>query len=225
LSTSLHNLAVILTHRATVHQNWRIGLASSIISQLDRVWRQSRLSNTTEFRIYNSCVLSLLLYASETWTVTLLKVDIAKLEAFHETNQRRIFGIIWYEFVTNVEVATLLQLLSINEAISRRTHSLFGHVRRMDQSPRLLLPTKPYIYQSHHDRAQDSLAPGGDNQVVRENGGAGHQGALRPVDVHAYREREKARERGCCQLVNKWIARLWKIYTCHPHTHPKARCT
>jgi len=36
----------------------RIGLASSIMSQLDHVWRQSRLSNTTKFRIYNSCVLS-----------------------------------------------------------------------------------------------------------------------------------------------------------------------
>jgi len=59
----------------------RNGLASFIMSQLDRVLRQSRMSNTTKFRIYNSCVLSSLLYASETWT--LLKADIAKLEAFH----------------------------------------------------------------------------------------------------------------------------------------------
>jgi len=71
----------------------RIDVDSSIMSQLDRVWRQSRLSNTTEFRIYNSCVLSSLLYASETWT--LLKADIAKLEAFHMTNQRRILDILW----------------------------------------------------------------------------------------------------------------------------------
>jgi len=65
-----------------------------------------------------------------------LKADIAKLEAFHMTNQRGILGIFWYEFVTNVklEVATLSQLPSINEAISRRRHSLFGHVRRMDQA-------------------------------------------------------------------------------------------
>jgi len=34
-------------------------------------------------------------------------IAIAKLEPFHMTNQRRILGIIWYEFVTNVEVATL----------------------------------------------------------------------------------------------------------------------
>jgi len=110
----------------------RIGLASSIMSQLDRVWRQSWLSNTTKFRIYNSCVLSSLPYASETGT--LLKADIAKLGAFHSTNQRRILGIPWYEFVTNEEVAILSQLLFTNEAISGRRHSLFGHVRHMDQA-------------------------------------------------------------------------------------------
>jgi len=101
----------------------RIGLASSIMSQPDRVWRQSRLSTATKFRIYNSCVLSSLLYASETWT--LLKADIAKLEAFHMTNQRRILGIFWYEFVTNVEVATLSQLPSINDTISQKGHSFW----------------------------------------------------------------------------------------------------
>jgi len=100
------------------------------MSQLDRVWRQSWLSNTTKFRVYNSCVLKSCLYISETWTV--LKADIAKLEAFHMTNQRRILGILWYELVTNVEGATFSQLPSINEAISRRRHSPFGHVRRMD---------------------------------------------------------------------------------------------
>jgi len=36
---------------------------------------------------------------------------------------------------------------------------------------RLLLPIKPCISQSWHDRAQDSLAPEGDNQVIHENAG------------------------------------------------------
>jgi len=36
---------------------------------------------------------------------------------------------------------------------------------------RLLLPTKPYISQSRHYRAQDSLAPGRDNLVVHKNAG------------------------------------------------------
>jgi len=31
--------------------------------------------------------------------------------------------------------------------------------------------TKPYISQTRHDRTQDSLTPGGNSQVVRENAG------------------------------------------------------
>jgi len=65
--------------------------------------------------------------------VGIVIANIAKLEVSHMTNQKRILGIFWYEFVTNVEVATLSQLPSINEAISRKSHSLFGHVRRMYQ--------------------------------------------------------------------------------------------
>jgi len=84
------------------------------------------------------------------------------------TNQRRILGIFWYEFVTNVEVATLSQLPSINEAISQRRHFLFGHVRRVDQAASA---HQAYISQSRHDGAQDSLAPGVDNQVVPKNAG------------------------------------------------------
>jgi len=62
---------------------------------------------------------------------------------------------------------------------------------------RLLLFTKPYISQSRHDRAQDSLTPGGENQVVRENAGWSRspraQGSLRLM--LGVRERARERER------------------------------
>jgi len=84
------------------------------------------------------------------------------------TNQRRILGILWYEFVTNVEITTLSQLPSINKTkVGGDTLSL----AMSDVWIRLLLPTKPYISQSRHDRGHDSLTPGGDNQVMRENAG------------------------------------------------------
>jgi len=63
------------------------------------------------------------------------------------TNQMRILGILLYKFVTNEKVASLSQLPSLNEA--------YGLGCSWSQS--------------RHDRAQDSLAPGEDNQVVREN--------------------------------------------------------
>jgi len=59
---------------------------------------------------------------------------------------------------------------------------------------RLLLPTKPYISQSRHDRAQDSLAPGEDNQVFLENA----RWSRSPQAQGSFllmRERERERER------------------------------
>jgi len=67
-----------------------------------------------------------------------------------------------------------------------------------------------YISQSRHDRAQDSLTPGGDNQVVRENAGWSRSprargslllmlGVLRRIGQHRGRydpSTVKRRERG-----------------------------
>jgi len=70
------------------------------------------------------------------------------------TNQRRILGILRYEFVTNKEVATLSLYLAMSGVWIR-----------------LLLHTKCYISRSQHDRAQDSLAPEEDNQVIHKTAG------------------------------------------------------
>jgi len=88
---------------------------------------------------------------------------------------------------------------------------------------RLLLPTKPFISQSRHDRAHDSLAPGGDNQVGHENVGWSRSpraqgslilllGVLRWIGQHGGRynpsrsgiERAIARER---ERENHWFVR------------------
>ena len=44
----------------------RIALAASAMNQLGRVWRQRNLSVVTKLRLYESCVLSVLLYCAET---------------------------------------------------------------------------------------------------------------------------------------------------------------
>ena len=77
----------------------RIGLASSVMGQLNRVWRQNRLSLAAKLRIYTTCVLAVGLHGAETWT--LLKEDSRRLQAFHMTCQRRILGVRWNDFVTN----------------------------------------------------------------------------------------------------------------------------
>ena len=63
-------------------------------------------------------MLSVLLYAAETWT--LLDVDSRALEAFHMKCQRQLLQIKWHQFIQNEEITKSTGLPSISESISHR---------------------------------------------------------------------------------------------------------
>jgi len=67
---------------------WCIGLVASAMKRLDCIWSQSKLSIAMKLRIYSTCVLSILLCLSETWTVT--QADWKRLNSFHLRCQRRV---------------------------------------------------------------------------------------------------------------------------------------
>jgi len=73
-------------------------------------------------------VQSVLLYASETWT--LLSVDSRALEAFHMKCQRQLLQVKWHQFIRNVEISATTGLPSISETSGRR-NGLFGYVARL----------------------------------------------------------------------------------------------
>lgn len=108
----------------------RIGMASSVMNQLTKVWSQRRLSLQSKCRLYSSLVLSVLLYGSETWT--LRKTDLNRLESFHFSCQRRILKVRWHDFVSNAEVSARTHLARVTNIIAARRHSFFGHVRRLN---------------------------------------------------------------------------------------------
>ena len=107
----------------------RIALASSIMGQLNQVWRQKFLSLRTKTRVYCSCVQSVLLYGCDTWT--LRKHELRRLESFHMSCQRRILGVRWFHYVRNDTISARTGLESIGQVIAARQHSLFGHIRRL----------------------------------------------------------------------------------------------
>jgi len=78
--------------RSTTEIFRRIGIASSVMGHLSNVWRQSRLSVHTKKRLYG------------TETLTMLKSNVHKIEAFHMSCQRRILGTRWYDFISKAEV-------------------------------------------------------------------------------------------------------------------------
>jgi len=87
-----------------------------------------------EASFVQSCILSILLYGSESWA--LLKEDLRRLESFHLKCQRQILGIKWFDFVKNVDIIAATNLRSLEDTIRCRGDSLFGHVVRLiDRTP------------------------------------------------------------------------------------------
>jgi len=99
------------------------------MKRLDRVWNQKKLSTPTKLRIYSTCVLPVLLYDADTWTLTLH--DWKRLDSFHTRCQRRILHICWRHHVSNDEVLRRTGLLPASFVVRKRSLGLFGHVARL----------------------------------------------------------------------------------------------
>ncbi|RUS90622.1 hypothetical protein EGW08_001619 [Elysia chlorotica] len=77
----------------------RLSKARNSFRMLNNVWRSSQYEVKTKLRLYQSCVLSTLLYGSECWRMT--QSDLNKLSTFHTKNLRRILRISWPETISN----------------------------------------------------------------------------------------------------------------------------
>ena len=74
--------------------NSRIGKAAGTIAKLNsKVWNKCKLTENTKLRVYQACVLSSLLYSSETWTT--YRRQEKRLNGFHLRCLRRILHIHW----------------------------------------------------------------------------------------------------------------------------------
>ena len=110
--------------------NKRIGKASAGMSKLSKkVWENKNLSTHTKMSVYQACVLSVLLYGSETWS--LYSIQEEKLNVFHLRCLRRILAISWKDHVPNCTVLKTANIPSMFALLSQRRMRWLGHVRRM----------------------------------------------------------------------------------------------
>ena len=80
--------------------NKRIRKAAMTLPRLtNRVWSNNKLPDHTKVNVYKACVISTLLYGSESWTMHARQEK--RLNAFHMRCLRRILGITWQDRVTN----------------------------------------------------------------------------------------------------------------------------
>ena len=108
----------------------RIAKASEVMSKLHkRVWSNNNLTVNTKMQVYKACVLSTLLYSSESWTS--YAAQERRLNTFHLRCLRRILGIKWQDRIPNTDVLEQAGLPTIFTLLSQRRIRWLGHVRRM----------------------------------------------------------------------------------------------
>jgi len=108
----------------------RIGKAATVFGKMKKIWRNNKINLEVKMRLYESVILSALLYSAELWplTATLSK----RLNAAHRRWQRSILGVSWKDKITNEEVRVRTGQHSIENIISERRLRWLGYLTRMD---------------------------------------------------------------------------------------------
>ena len=109
----------------------RIGKAATTLAHLtSRVWTNPKLTVKTKMVVCNACVVSALMYGSETWTTYARQEK--RLNSFHLRSIRRILGISWQDRVSNTEVLSRASLPSMFTLLRRRRLCWLGHVYHLE---------------------------------------------------------------------------------------------
>ena len=113
----------------------RIQAASCAVGRLkDRVFKCRDLTTETKLKVYNQCVIPIIMYGSETWT--LYRHHIKKLRTLQQRHLRFILNVKWTDYVTNDEVLERAKTEDIENILIRNRLRWLGHVVRMqDERP------------------------------------------------------------------------------------------
>ena len=107
----------------------RIAISKSRFQQMYTLFTSRQISIKLRLRLLECYIFSVLLYGSETWTIT--KTLETKIEACEMWFIRRMGKISWKQKMTNEDVLTLMQTKrKILETIKQKKMSFFGHIKR-----------------------------------------------------------------------------------------------
>ena len=94
-----------------------------------RVWFYNKLSHRTKVNVYKACVISTLLYGSESQTMRAHQEK--RLNVFHMCCLRLILGITWQDKLTNKLVLAKAGVPSLYTLLKQRCMRWLGHVTQM----------------------------------------------------------------------------------------------
>ena len=95
-----------------------------------KVFRSANLSKATKMRVFQTLVMSVLLYGAETWTIT--QKDLKKLRTFHLKCLRDILGVTRWDKIRNENILRSANEVSIEDQLKHLRLQWLGHDIRMD---------------------------------------------------------------------------------------------
>jgi len=97
----------------------KIGHAATNMSKLSQhVWENQKLTTPTKMAVYRACIISMLLYGSESWTTYAAQEKC--LNVFHLRCLQRILSISWQDRITNSAVLERAGIPSVYTLLRQR---------------------------------------------------------------------------------------------------------
>ena len=109
----------------------RINKARNSYCSLRNIWKSNIYSLKTKLRLFNSNVISVLLYGCQSWRVS--KDDMNKLDVFQTKCLRRTCNIFWPNKISNEDLYRRTNSSPISTQIQKHRLRWLGHVLRMPQ--------------------------------------------------------------------------------------------
>ena len=104
-------------------------VVTAVVHLTKRVWENSMLTISTKIKVNQACMLSMLLYGSEAWT--LYSCQECRYNAFHLCSLRRILVITWQDHVPKKNVLDQVGIPSMFALLTHRCLHWLGHVSHM----------------------------------------------------------------------------------------------
>jgi len=107
--------------------NCRVGKAASVsIPALATDMASCVVSTATKIWLYNSVVVSVASYASETWKMT-ARIE-RNLNVFHQRCLRKILKVTYKDHITNEEILLWAKFRRLSDIVTERRFRMAGHI-------------------------------------------------------------------------------------------------
>ena len=107
----------------------RIGKAGAAFRNMEKVWKENGMSLRTKLKLFNSIVLSVLLYGCESWKG--LREIEERVRRFESGCLRKIMKIRWFDMVSEEELRRRTGQQTVTEKLKISRWRWYGHVLRM----------------------------------------------------------------------------------------------